>query len=171
MPMAGARRWLLPLLLALCVTRFWLMPLPSSFWLDETATIFVARHGAQHPSLAIAAPQAWHSWYYPLIRSDGRVFGYSEISARLASVLALGIFLLLFARIASRLIHPRAAWFAVFACLVLPGFDYQAANARPYALGMCIFAVALLLLVRWLDSGRWFPALLFAAAAAAVLYI
>jgi hypothetical protein len=35
--MSGASRWLLPLLLALCVIRLWLMPLPSSFWLDETA--------------------------------------------------------------------------------------------------------------------------------------
>ncbi len=170
MPKAGERR-LLPPLLALCIARLWLMPLPSSFWLDETATVFVARHGAGHPSLAIAAPQAWQSWYYPLIRWEGSLFGYSETATRLVSVLAMAVFLLLFARLAARLIHPHASWFAVFACLALSGFDYQAANARPYAVGMCVFAAALLLLIRWLDSGRWRPALLFAAAAASVLYI
>lgn len=169
--MSGGRRWGLPLLLALCIARLWLMPLGSSFWLDETATIFVARHGSADPSLAIAAPQAWHSWYYPLIRWEGNAFGYSEVATRLVSVLAMLAFLALFARLAARLIHPGAAWFAVFACLALPGINYQAANARPYALGMCVFAAALLLLVRWLDSGTWIAAVLFAAAAALVLYI
>ena len=171
MPKAGNRRWLLPLLLAAGVTRFWLMPLPSSFWLDETATVFVARRGAGHPSLAIAAPQAWRSWYYPLIHSTGSALGYSEIATRLLSVLALAVFIWLFARLAARLIHAGAAWFAAFACLALPGFNYQAANARPYALGMCVFAAALLCLIRWLDSGRWLPGLLFAGAAAVTLYM
>src|SRR5579871_992603 len=168
---AGKQRWLLPLLLTIGLIRFWLMPLPSSFWLDETATVFVARHGASDPSLAVAAPQAWRSWYYPLIHWTGGVLGYSEIATRLVSVLALAVFLWLFALLAQRLIHARAGWFAVFACLALPGFNYQAANARPYALGMCVFAAALLLLVRWLDSGRWFLGLLFAGAAALTLYI
>lgn len=171
MAKAGDRRWPLWLLLALCVVRFWLMPMPSSFWLDETASVFVARYGAQHPSLAIAAPQAWHSWYYPLIRWQGSVFRYSEIATRSISVLAMALFVVLFARLAARLIRPEAAWFAVFACLALPGFNYQAANARPYALGMCVFAAGLLLLIRWLDSGAWLPGLLFAATAVSVLYI
>jgi len=55
--------------------------------------------------------------------------------------------------------------------LALPGFNYQAANARPYALGMCVFAAALLFLVRWFDFGRWRDGLPFAASAALVLYI
>jgi hypothetical protein len=169
--MSGGRRWGLPLLLVLCIARLWLMPLPSSFWLDETATIFVARHGSADPSLAIAAPQAWHSWYYPLIRWEGAAFGYSEMATRLVSILALLAFLALLSRLTVRLIHPEAAWFAIFACLALPGINYQAANARPYALGMLAFTAALLLLIRWLDSGGWPAALLFAGAAALVLYI
>jgi len=169
--MSKAGRWLLPLLLALCLVRLWLMPLASSFWLDETATIFVAQQGADHPSLADAAPQAWRSWYYPLVRFNGWLFGYSAVAARLPSVLAMAAFLAFLASLAKRLIHPRAAWFAVFACLALPGFNYQAANARPYALGMCAFAAALCFLVKWLDLGRWSHALLFAAAGALVLYI
>src|SRR5581483_11212524 len=169
--MPGDRRWPLPLLLALCIARLWLMPLPSSFWLDETATVFVARYGAGHASLATAAPQAWRSWYYPLIHQVGAVFGYSEIATRAISVLAMLVFLALFGRLAARLVHPSAGWFAVFSCLALPGLNYQAANARPYALGMCVFVAGLLLLVRWLDSGAWRDGVLFAAAAAMVLYI
>ncbi len=169
--MRGASRRLLPLLLALCVIRLWLMPLPSSFWLDETATVFVAEHGSDDPSLADAAPQAWHSWYYPLIRLNGAWFGFSEVASRLPSVAGLAGFLALFAWLARRLIHPESSWFAIFACLALPGFNYQAANARPYALGMCVFAAGVLFLVRWLDSGKWLDAALFIASAALVLYI
>src|SRR5271157_6361010 len=147
------------------------MPLPSSFWLDEMATVFVAQHGSAHPSLADVAPQAWRSWYYPVIRRNGAVFGYSEVATRLPSILAMLGFLWLLAVLARRLIHPEAAWFAVFACLALPGLNYQAANARPYALGMCVFAAALLFLVRWLDSAKWRDALWFAASAALALHI
>jgi Dolichyl-phosphate-mannose-protein mannosyltransferase len=164
-------RWLLPLLLGLCMVRLWLMPLPSSFWLDETATIFVAQQGAGHPSVIEAGPQSWHSWYYPAMRINGTVFGYSEIASRAPSVLAMAGLLALVAALARRLIHPRAAWFAVFACLALPGINYQAANARPYAAGMFCFVAAALFLVRWLDSARWRDALLFVACAALTLHI
>jgi hypothetical protein len=56
--------WLF-LVLALCVVRFWLMPLPSSFWVDEMATAFVVQHGAADPSLQVA-PQVPASLYYAL---------------------------------------------------------------------------------------------------------
>src|SRR5437879_3172835 len=100
--MGKAERWLLPLLLALCVIRFWLMPLASSYWLDETATIFVARLGANHPSLADVAPQAWRSLYYPLIRLNGGLLGFSEAATRLPSVLLMAGFLWWMARLSRR---------------------------------------------------------------------
>ena len=163
-------RWLLPVLLALSIARLWLMPLSSSFWLDETATIFVAHYGAAHPSI-VAVGSQWHSWYYPAIRMNGEIFGYSEVAARMPSILAMAVLLALLAALVRRLIHPEAAWFAVFACLALPGLNYQAANARPYGIGMCALTAALLFLVKWLDSARWRDALLFAASAALVLHI
>ena len=45
---------LLGLLLAVSITRLWLMPLPSSFWVDEMATAFVVHHGPNDPSFAVA---------------------------------------------------------------------------------------------------------------------
>ena len=78
----------------------------------------------------------------------------------------MGLTLFLVARLAARLIHPQAGWFAVFACLTLRGINYEAADARPYALGMCIAAAALLFLVRWFDSLRWRDGLLFVLFAA-----
>jgi hypothetical protein len=157
---------LLPLLLMLAVARLWLMQLPSSFWLDEIATVFVTRLGSNHPTLAGAAPQAWQSIYYYVARGASMMFGSSEIAYRLPSILAMAVTLLLVARLAARLIHPQAGWFAVFACLALKGINYEAADARPYALGMAVAAAGLWFLVRWLDSGGWGDALLFAAFAA-----
>ncbi|MBZ5582463.1 MAG: glycosyltransferase family 39 protein [Acidobacteriia bacterium] len=152
-------------LLAAAIVRLWLMPLGSSFWVDEMATEFVVRHGASDPSLA-AAPQVPHSIYYALPRASAALFGHNEVAYRLPSVLLMGIALLLIARLAARLIHPRAGWFAAFACLALSGFNFQAADARPYGLGVLVSAAAVLFLIRWLDSARWREALLFALLAA-----
>jgi len=131
------------------------MPMGSSLWLDETATVFVARNGANHPSLAAAAPQAWKSIYYPVARVFESLFGFSEVSYRIPSVLAMAGAVFLVARLAARLIHPGAAWFAVFACLAVSRVNYCAADARPYALGMLAIAASLILLVHWLDTGGW----------------
>jgi len=156
--------WLLILLLAVCITRLWLMPLPSSFWTDETATVFVVQHPAD-PSLA-AVPQVPASIYFALPRMAGRLFGFSEVSYRFPSVLLMGIALFIVGRLAARLINRDAAWFAVFACLALSEFDYYAVDARPYALGICVTAASLYFLVEWLDTARWRPALLFVLFAA-----
>ncbi len=148
------------LLLALCVARLWLMPLPSSFWVDEIETVFVAVHGSGHPSLAVA-PHAWDSLYYWLPRASAKLFGPSEISYRLPSLLAMGLTVFVIARLAARLIHTQASWFAVFGCFALRGMNNQAADARPYALGTLVAAAGILFLIRWLDAGRWRDAVLF----------
>ena len=158
-------RLALPLLLALCIARMWVMPLASSFWVDEAETAFIVHHGADHPSLAIIAP-AIGSVYYWLPRASEALFGFSEVAERLPSLLALALALVFIGRVAARLIHPEAAWFAVFACLTLRVFNYEAADARAYALGTCVAAASLWLLIRWLDSGKWLDGILFLAAGA-----
>lgn len=155
----------LSVVLALCVVRLWVMPLPSSFWVDEMVSAFVIHFGASHPSLAVA-PQVTETIYYWLPRAAESIFGFSEVVYRVPSLIVLGIALWLIARLASRLIHPRAGWFAAFACLALKGFDYQASDARPYALGTCVAAASLYFLVRWMDHAHWPDALLFTLFAA-----
>lgn len=156
--------WLLILLLAACITRLWLMHLPSSFWTDETGTVFAIQH-AGDPSLAGMA-QAQAPLYLALPRAAGWLFGLSEVSYRLPSAMLMGITLFIVGRLAARLIKPEAAWFAVFACLALSQFNYYAAEARPYALGICVAAGSLYFLVDWMDTARWMPALLFVLFAA-----
>jgi hypothetical protein len=155
----------LTVVLTLCVARLWLMPLPSSFWVDEMVSAFVIHFGPEHPSLAVA-PQVTETVYYWLPRAAESLFGFSEVAYRVPSLIVLGIALWLIARLAARLIHPQAAWFAVFACLALKGFNYEAADARPYALGTCAAAASLLFMVRWLDHANWRDAFLFIVFAA-----
>jgi hypothetical protein len=147
----------LGVLLAACIVRLWLIPLNSSFWVDEMATVFVVHQGPNHPSLAVA-PQVPDSIYYRLPKAAESLFGFSEISYRLPSILLMGLACFLIARLAARLIAPEAAWFAVFACLSMRGFNDQAADARPYALGTCLASASLLFLIRWLDDAGWWDA-------------
>jgi hypothetical protein len=156
-------RWGLPVLAALCFVRLWLMPLVSSFWVDEMATVFVVEHGAQDPSLKIA-PQVPQSIYYSVIREV--VPGRSEAAYRLPSILFMAGALLFAGFLVSRLIHPDAWWFTLLASFTLRTIDYEAGNARPYAMGMCIAGAGLYFLLRWFDKGRVWDAALFVASAA-----
>jgi hypothetical protein len=151
--------WLPSLLLAACIARLWIEPLTSSFWVDEMVTAFVIQHPG-HPSFAVA-PQVPASIYYWLPAFSLRLFGTSELAYRIPSILAMGFALFLIGRLAARLIHPQATWFAVFACLGLRGLNYHAADARPYALGIMVASAALFFLIRWLDEKRWADAALF----------
>ncbi len=158
-----------------CVLRLWMMPLPSSFWIDEIGTVFVVRMGARHSSLAVA-PQVPASIYFWLARgahaflelfpSLAQHVGATETVYRLPSLICIALASWVIGLIAARLIAPQAAWFAAFACLSLRGFDYQAADARPYALGTLLASVSILYLVRWLDRARWQDACAFVLAAA-----
>jgi len=141
------------LLLALCVVRVWLMALPSSLWVDELVTVFVVRH-PRDPTFSVA-PQVPLSIYYWLPRISLAAFGNSEIALRAPSILAMACALYSIARLAARLIHPRAAWFAVFAALAFRNFDYFAVDARPYGLGIAVASASVLFLVRWFDTARW----------------
>ena len=137
-------------LLAFLIFRLWLSPLSSSFWVDEMVTAFVVNHPG-HPSFAIA-PQVPESLYYWLPRVFTGWLGASETAYRIPSVLSMAFALWLIGLTAKRLVHPDAAWLAVFGCFCLRWFNYFAVDARPYALGICVAVASLLCLVRWLDN-------------------
>lgn len=122
------------------------------------------------PSLAVA-PQLTISPYYAIPRAFVHLFGESEAIYRIPSLLLMAIALFVVARLAARLIHPNAAWFAVFACLAFGNFDYNAAEARPYALGICVVCLAIYFLVQWLDTASIKHGLLFLFLAAFLWWV
>ncbi len=151
------------LLLAACVARFWLPLLFESFWIDETLTAFVVRHGANHRSLA-AAPGLSQSIYYWLPRISESLLGWSEFSLRLPSLLLTLGSLVLIWKIARQLIHNDAGWIAVFLCFIPHEFTRQATDARPYGLGTFLALLAIWLLIR---GSRY----LFIVPAALLIYV
>jgi hypothetical protein len=161
---SGTTVWLFALV-AVAVLRLWGTPIVSSFWVDEMGTVFVVEHGANDPTLKVV-PQVPASIYYALPALSHKLLGSSEFAWRLPSLLAMVVALLFIGLIASRLIHADAGWFAVFACFFLRDFNFEAADARPYALATCITAAALYFLIRWLDNARWRDALVFGILAA-----
>ncbi|QOY86694.1 hypothetical protein [Paludibaculum fermentans] len=168
MTLEASRRWLnwpLGLLLALCVARFWLLPLNTSFWVDETVTAFVVRQGGDAPSLAIA-PQVPQSIYYALPAAVQSEAGFSEAGYRLPSVLAMSVALFFCARIGMRLIHPDCGWLIVLSSFLLRGFSDAATDARPYAFGLCVASLSVWALIRWLDRAGWVDGALFLLSAA-----
>ena len=171
--MTDSRRFFTPLfafLLLACFARFWLFLLPESFWIDETVTAFIARFGTAHPSLA-AGPRFDQSIYYWLPRAAQAVFGFSEATLRLPSLAATFISLFLIGRLAARLIHPQAGWFAVFLCFIPREFARLATDARPYGLGACVALAAMWFLIRWLDDAAWRDTALFCVFAALLLRV
>jgi hypothetical protein len=168
MTLEGSRRWLnwpLGVLLVLCIARFWLLPLNTSFWVDETVTAFVVRQGGDHPSLAVA-PQVPQSIYYALPAAVQSEAGFSEAGYRLPSILAMAAALFLCARIGMRLIHPDCGWLIVLSSFLLRGFSDAATDARPYAFGLCVASLSVWALIRWLDRAAWLDASLFLLSAA-----
>lgn len=161
---------LLWLLLALFIACFWLPLLSESFWLDETVTAFILRHGSTHPSLS-AAPRLDQTIYYWLPRASQSLLGFSEFSLRLPSLLVTLVGLLLIYRIAVRLIHPLAGWLTVFFCFIPHQFTAQATDARPYGLGTTVALAAMWFLIRWLDHAKWLDAVLFALCAALLVRV
>ena len=137
--------WSLAMLLAVCIARLWLVPLPSIFRTGEFGTAFIVER-PEDVSLAVV-PQLPASIYYLFPRVAVKLLGASEITDRLPSILLMAIALFFVAPLANRLIHPAAGWFALFACLALADLDYYAADARPYALGICLACGAMYSLV------------------------
>jgi len=141
-------------LFAVIVARFWVLPLRDGFWLDETGTVWtiqgrlrdVIAHCIIWPSQSPAySILAWLFYKLP---------GPHEVMLRLPSLVAMGVAAFLLYRLAVRLAGPRAGWPTVIVFASIEPVAFAATDARPYALAMLAVVGAMLLLVRWFDTGR-----------------
>lgn len=148
----GEARWIAVLLLA-AVLVLWFLPARSSFWLDETATFWAIKDGLRS---TLTRPMYWSGQsplYYLTAWLAFLVGGRNELILRipsLAAMLAAAWFLF---KLAARLFGRAAAMSTVLAFVCSEQVAFAAADARPYALGLCFLIGAALMLVRWLDSG------------------
>jgi mannosyltransferase len=137
----------------LVVLRLWIMPLPSSLWLDEFGTVWVTDGGAGRVlERARLFPQSVP--YAALVATVRRGFGSSEVAVRLPSLAAMLAAAFLVLRLGRRSFGSEASWLAVGVFLLFPGIEFAASDARPYAFAVLFAAAALLALSAWFESGR-----------------
>jgi len=144
--------------------------LVQAFWVDEAGTRWLVDGG--WPELVAR----WRQWPYQSLAHSAvalaakQLLGPSEWALRLPSVLAATGALLLFHRLARRLVGEVGAAAALLALFGCPSFHFALTTARPYGLGL------LALVASWsalgvggpVPRGRRLAA--WAAASAAVAY-
>src|SRR5271157_6559026 len=127
----------------------------SSSWTGQTIfTLHIAWLPDFHTLWTALAHAADPPTYSMVVRMFGKLFGYSEVAARLPSTLAIVAGLLLTFDCARRLtngLHGLIA-LSVLTCSILPFFGYE---ARPYAVYFMLAALALWVWTGTRADGRW----------------
>jgi mannosyltransferase len=162
----GGWYWVLPVGLSFVVTAVGASR--PTLWSDELATWSAARrswsqlwHLLGHEDLVIAP-------YYVFMHGWVRLFGDSELSLRMPSILAVTATAGLVAVLGRRLYSPRVGLLAGVLFAVLPNVSRYGQEARAIAFTAMFAALATLVLVVVLDEPRWWRWLLYAAAVIAL---
>ena len=137
----------------LVAATFWLLPIRSSLWLDETGTYFIVKDGlgtAVRRSLEFGVTSPL---YAVVAWLTTKFVPHSEVGLRFPSLIAAGVAVFLLFRLACRLFGEMAGWIssAVFVSVGLVAF--AAGDARPPALALTFLLGSALLLCRWVDEG------------------
>lgn len=151
---------------------FWIVPLRSSLWLDETVTYWTACKGIAPAIFRSQFIPGQHLVYSLIAAAAMRVGGTSEVALRLPSVLAIGLSAWLLFQLARALFDHETG---ILAVLVFSSFHivaiHGAVNARPYGIGLLLIIAGALELVRWMRSGRLRNMLAFVFLTAAIPYL
>ena len=158
--------WIAPALVTLVLSLVGLTG--PGLWADELATWGITTVSWAELWRQLDGTDASIGPYYVLIRVWETVFGDSDLSLRLPSVLAMAGAAAVVGLIGNRLGSHRIGLLAGLTFAILPITTRFAQEARPYALATLAAAVATLLLVRMLEGFTLGIALAYAAAVAAV---
>ncbi len=119
-----------------------------SFWVDEAATISAVDRTFPDMMRMLGNIDAVHGFYYLLMYGWTSLFGLSELSLRLPSLLAVALAAGLLAAIGRRLGSPAYGFAAAVLFVLLPRTQYIATDARSYALALAASVAATYFLVR-----------------------
>ncbi|MFD0971778.1 glycosyltransferase family 39 protein [Plantactinospora endophytica] len=137
-------------------------------WADELATWGITTVSWSELWRQLDGTDATIGPYYVLIRIWTVVFGDSDVSLRLPSVLAMAGAAAVVGRIGTRLGSHQIGLLAGLTFAILPITTRFGQEARPYALATLAAAVATLLLLRMLERFTLGIALMYGAAVAAL---
>jgi 4-amino-4-deoxy-L-arabinose transferase-like glycosyltransferase len=161
----------LGVVLGLGIFVLWVIPLSSSFWLDETVTAWVVRDGFRETLHRAFTFQPMFPTYYVVAWLAKTLGGTYEWVLRVPSLFAMAAATFVVARLGRRLFDREAGILAAIVFATSVQGSFMATDARPYALGVLSLVVASLLLIRWLDTGNIRAAAGYIFAAAAVIYV
>jgi mannosyltransferase len=138
---------------ALAVT-LWGVSSPS-LWRDEAVTVEVAGFSLPDTFRILANIDAVHTVHYLLVHVMVHLFGASELSVRLPSVLGAVAAATGTALLGRRLAGPRIGLIAGLMVAASPTISMWAAQARSYAIVTGLAVWATYMLVRAVDSTTW----------------
>ena len=146
----------------LVVARLWISPLPSSFWIDETGTIWTI-HGSLRDVIAHL-----HNYLLPqtpvfafVMWGWAKIAGFSETALRIPSVAASIASMFGIYSLGKDLLNRSAALYAVLVLITLSHVDFAAADARPYAFASLCLIWAFYFRVRLAQTGSLLHAVLY----------
>lgn len=155
---------------AAVIWRIWWRPVHSSLWLDECVTYWMVKDGWSEMLHRSAEFSGGNPFYYIIVQKFVDLLGPSELSLRLPSLLAmLGAAGFVF-RIARRWMDVDTALYAIVFFAGNNIVQFEARNARTYALGLFFFASSTFFLIRLLEEGRKRDALLYGVLASCVFH-
>jgi 4-amino-4-deoxy-L-arabinose transferase-like glycosyltransferase len=112
-----------------------------------------------HPPLY---PVLLHGWI--------KLWGHSEVSVRLLSILASVGFLIIVYRLASRWMPEGSALFVVLVCAISPFFVYYGRWARPYSLAAFLSVLSVYLLLKSQEDPKPLWPILYGLSCALLVY-
>lgn len=144
-----------------------------SFWYDELATLSVAQRSRVDLDRVLGNVDIVHGLYYVAMRYWFAVFGASEFSARLPSVLAVGAAAGGVVVLGWKLADRRLGVLAGVVFLLLPRVTWAAVEARSYAPSAAAAVWLTVLLLVACESGRlrWWLAYSAVLALSVVLFL
>lgn len=129
----------------------WIPPL----WADEVATISAARRSFVELWALLQSVDAVHGLYYVFMHVWGAFFGFSDLSVRFPSAIAVGLACYGTVRIGSRLGSRFVGCTAGLVLALLPRMVWAGSEARQYAFTAAILVALILMADRAWRSGRW----------------
>jgi mannosyltransferase len=124
-------------------------------WADEFATWGMTTVPYSEALWVLRYVDAVLGPYYAVVHVWSDVFGNSDASIRIPSIIAMSLAAALTGATGYRVYGLRVGILAGVLLAVLPGPSRYAQEARPYAFTVCAAALATYVLVRILQGGRW----------------
>jgi mannosyltransferase len=119
-----------------------------SVWYDEAATITSATRSWAQLWAEVQHVDAVHAAYYAMMHAVFQVFGYSLLTLRLPSAIAVGLAAATIVVLVRCLGHPRLGLIAGVVFFLIPRVTWMGGEGRSYAFSALLAALLTLVLVR-----------------------